>query len=340
MADATVKPTTEPILPLEGPAAGAKGTGDSSDSFIVQTNELTKNYDTLTAVDHLNLGVREGEIFGLLGPNGAGKTTTILMLLGLTEPSSGSLQVCGYNSTRDPLNVKRQVGYLPENVGFYDDLTARQNLRYTTRLNSIPGKEADERIAEALGQVGLSDAADKLVGQFSRGMRQRLGIADVLVKKPKLVILDEPTLGLDPDGTNQLLDLIVRMSREQNMTVMLSSHQLQQVQQICDRVCIFVKGRVVAEGRIEELGTKALAGHQLTTELQVARMTDEFITALKSVKGVAGVERSGDMLMVLSERDVREQINQLAIKMDNPLLHLRLRGFGLEEIYFRYFREG
>jgi ABC-2 type transport system ATP-binding protein len=263
------------------------------------------------------------------------------MLLGLAEPSSGTLRVCGYNSTRDPLNVKRQVGYLPENVGFYDDLTARQNLRYTTRLNSVASKDAEVRIVQALDLVGLSDAADKLVGQFSRGMRQRLGIADVLVKKPRLVILDEPTLGLDPEGTNQLLDLIVEMSRQQNITVMLSSHQLQQVQQICDRVCIFVKGRVVAEGRIEELGARSLAVKQLTTELQVTDTDDKFIDSLKRITGVIDVERSGgNMSLVLSDRDIRGEINQLAIRMDKSLLHLRLRGFGLEEIYFKYFREG
>ncbi|MCL5962297.1 MAG: ABC transporter ATP-binding protein [Chloroflexi bacterium] len=314
--------------------------GGDARSFIVQSSELTKRYGEFTAVDHLNLRVREGEIFGLLGPNGAGKTTTILMILGLTEPTLGTVQVCGHNSTRDPLKVKSLVGYLPENVGFYEDLTARQNLRYTARLNGLSDKEAEVKITESLDQVGLSDAADKNAGHFSRGMRQRLGIADVLIKSPKLVILDEPTLGLDPDGVNQLLDLIVRMSRQQNMTIMLSSHQLEQVQQICDRICIFVKGRIVAEGRIEDLGTRALAGKQLTTEVQVARMSEEFIAALRRLEGVSGVERSGDLALVRSERDLREPINGLAVKFATPLLHLRMRGYGLEEIYFKYFREG
>ncbi len=320
--------------------AGSNSTGGQSDSFIVETADLTKMYGAFTAVDRLNLRVREGEIFGVLGPNGAGKTTSILMLLGLTEPTSGAVRVCGHNSTREPLKVKRLVGYLPENVGFYGDLTARQNLRYTAHLNGLTGRESDARIDEVLEVVGLSDVADKKAGQFSRGMRQRLGIADVLVKSPRLVVLDEPTLGIDPEGVNQLLELIVKMSREQNMTVMLSSHQLQQVQQICDRICIFFKGRIVAEGRIEELGTRALAGAQLTTEVQVARMTDEFVGSLGRLEGVAGVERSGDLLLVHSDQDIREGISGLTAKLGAPLLHLRMRGYGLEEIYLKYFKEG
>lgn len=308
--------------------------------LIVQTVALVKKYGTFTAVDNLSLQVREGEIFGLLGPNGAGKTTTILMLLGLTEPTSGTAQVCGYNSTREPLKVKRLVGYLPENVGFYEDLTARQNLRYTARLNGLSDKESNKKIDEVLNLVGLSDAADKNAGQFSRGMRQRLGIADVLIKSPSLVILDEPTLGIDPDGVNQLLDLIVRMSREQNITVMLSSHQLEQVQRICDRIGIFVKGRMVVEGRIDELGTRALAGQDLVTEVQVAKMDGEFIDSLDRVEGVTTVERRGELALVHSNRDVRQEISALAAKLGFPLLHLRLRGYGVEEIYFKYFREG
>ncbi len=330
----------ETIVERRNGAAETRQGSGSGQALIVQTKGLTKIYGTFKAVDSLDLQVNEGEVFGLLGPNGAGKTTTILMLLGLTEPTSGSLEVCGFNSTREPIKVKRLVGYLPENVGFYEDMTALENLRYTARLNGINGKDVDAMIVGLLGQVGLSEAADKRVGHFSRGMRQRLGIADVLVKSPKMVILDEPTLGLDPDGVNQLLDLIVRLSREQNITVMLCSHQLQQVQQICDRICIFVKGRMVVQGRIDELSTSALAGQQLTAEVQVAKRADEFADSLRRVEGVARVERDGDLMVVYSGYDVRERIGELAASLGTPLLHLRMRAFGLEEIYFKYFKEG
>ncbi|NLH74422.1 MAG: ABC transporter ATP-binding protein [Verrucomicrobia bacterium] len=225
---------------------------------IIQTENLTRRYGRQVAVDGLTLEINEREIFGFLGPNGAGKTTTILMLLGLTEPTSGSARVLGYDPTRDPLEIKRQVGYLPENVGFYDDLTGRENLRFMAELNRLPEARITEKIEEALRTVGLNGEGDKLVGAYSRGMRQRLGIAELLIKDPKLLILDEPTLGLDPDGTNKMLDLVHALSRDRGITVMLSSHQLEQVQRICTRVGIMIKGKLVAVGTIEELAKRKL----------------------------------------------------------------------------------
>ncbi len=225
---------------------------------IITTEGLTKQYGSQTAVNHLNLTIYEGEVFGFLGPNGAGKTTTILMFLGLTEPTSGKVEVIGFDPTRDPFHVKEKVGYLPENVGFYDDMDARQNLQFIARLNRIPDKVSHPRIDETLNLVGLLDEAKKKVGLYSKGMRQRLGIAEVLIKEPKLVFLDEPTIGLDPDGTNRMLDLIRSLSRDRKMTVFLSSHLLDQVQQVCDRVGIMIKGVLVAVGPIEELAKKKL----------------------------------------------------------------------------------
>ncbi len=223
---------------------------------IIQTDGLTRRYGRQTAVDGLSLEIAEREIFGFLGPNGAGKTTTILMLLGLTEPTAGRVRVLGFNPAHDPLEIKRQVGYLPENVGFYDDLTGRENLRYIARLNRLPKDKAGAQIETALSTVGLNGEGDKLVGAYSRGMRQRLGIAELLLKEPRLLILDEPTLGLDPDGTNRMLDLIVSLSRERGITIMLSSHQLEQVQRICTRVGIMIKGKLVALGTIDELAMR------------------------------------------------------------------------------------
>lgn len=225
---------------------------------IIETEDLTKRYGSQTAVDRLTLQIREGEVFGFLGPNGAGKTTTLLMFLGLTEPTSGKVRVCGVDPARDPIHVKRLVGYLPENVGFYDDMDARQNLRYIARLNGIPDHVSAERVEELLKMVGLFEEAGKKIGVYSKGMRQRLGIAEVLVKNPKLVFLDEPTIGLDPDGTNRMLDLIHNLSREKNITVFLSSHLLDQVQRICDRVGIMIKGNLVAVGPIDELAKAKL----------------------------------------------------------------------------------
>ncbi len=220
---------------------------------IIETEELTKIYNGQTAVDHLSFSVTEGEIFGFLGPNGAGKTTTLLMLLGLTEPSSGIVRVLGVDPTREPIKVKSKVGYLQENMGFYSDLNARQMLRFVADLNDIPANESDGRIESALQTVGLEEEARKKIGAYSRGMRQRLGIAELLIKDSKIAFLDEPTLGLDPDASRRMMALIETLSRDKKMTVVLSSHLLHLVQQICHRVGIMIKGRMVAQGPMEEL---------------------------------------------------------------------------------------
>jgi len=220
---------------------------------VIQTTGLTKRYDHQTAVDHLDFQVVEGEIFGFLGPNGAGKTTTLLMLLGLSRPTEGTATVCGLNPERKAMEVKKIVGYLPENVGFYGDMDAEQSLRYIAELNRIPRSEAEDRIHEVLKLVGLSENGDKKASAFSRGMKQRLGIAEVLLKDPKVMFLDEPTLGLDPDGAVRLIELIQSLNQQRRITVLLSSHHLQQVQKISHRVGIMIKGRMVAEGSIDAL---------------------------------------------------------------------------------------
>jgi ABC-2 type transport system ATP-binding protein len=231
-------------------------------TLAIETHELTKRYGHQLAVDALNLEVRQGEIFGFLGPNGAGKTTTLLMLLGLSEPTSGTARVCGYDPTREPLQVKRLVGYLPESVGFYEEMTAVQNLTYVARLNGIREDGLLKKIDGLLEQVGLLGEARKRVGAYSRGMRQRLGIAEVLLKDPQVVFLDEPTLGLDPDGTQKMLDFIVGLGREKKITVFFSSHLLDQVQRVSDRVGIMLRGKLVAVGPIQELAKQKLGVDQ------------------------------------------------------------------------------
>ena len=220
---------------------------------VIETQDLTKVYGEQVAVNHLNLKIEQGEVFGFLGPNGAGKTTTLLMLLGLSEPTAGKAWVSGYDPTREPLKVKRMVGYLPENVGFYDDLNAAQNLQYIGRLNGIPDEVTLSKIEELLALVDLQPDPKKKLGEYSRGMRQRLGIAEVLLKDPQVAFLDEPTLGLDPDGAHQMLELIQSLSREKKITIFFSSHLLDQVQKISTRIGIMLKGNLVAAGRIEDL---------------------------------------------------------------------------------------
>jgi len=220
---------------------------------IIETVNLTKRYNRQTAVNDLSFKVNEGEVFGFLGPNGAGKTTTLLMLMGLSHPSAGSAKVCGFDPLRSARELKRIAGYLPENVGFYGDLDAVQNLKYVASLNGIQTDKASEKIDELLDLVGLKQDARKKVGAFSRGMKQRLGFAEVLIKDPKLLFLDEPTIGLDPDGALRLMELIESLNRDRQITVLLSSHNLYQVQKISHRVGIMIHGEMVAEGSIESL---------------------------------------------------------------------------------------
>ncbi len=308
---------------------------------VVETKDLTKKYGEFTAVSRLSLHVNEGEIFGLLGPNGAGKTTTILMLLGLTEPTAGAARVYGFNPTREPLKVKRIVGYLPDNIGFYDDLSAMGNLRYTSRLNGIKDSVAEKRIKELLDLVGIADVANKKVGTYSRGMRQRLGIADVLLKEPKLVVLDEPTLGIDPEGVERILEIIERLSREQNITIILSSHLLHQVQRVCHRVGIFVRGQMVEEGTVDQLGEEEASrtGRGVVIEFQASQMNATVQSSLQQVPGLQRVEPYDGVLLAHCDRDARVEIGQAIASSGAHLLHLKLHRPGLEEIYLKYFHE-
>ena len=309
---------------------------DNEEERMIWTEHLSKSYGEKEAVCDLTLEIRRGEIFGLLGPNGAGKTTTTLMLLGLTEPTGGSAYIDGKNCARQAIDVKRMVGYLPDNVGFYSDMTGRENLRFTGRLNGLPGDVTDRRIEELLEKVGMTEAADQKAGTYSRGMRQRLGIADVLMKDPKVVIMDEPTLGIDPEGMRELMTLIRGLAEDDKRTILISSHQLYQIQQICDRVGLFVEGRLIACGRIDELaGQMRREGHYA---LEAAAFPDEEL--LRSLGNVEQVERSGDFYVVHSRADLCRELNRRALEKGYTLRHLRQRGNDLDEIYRRYFEKG
>ncbi|HEU4344504.1 MAG TPA: ABC transporter ATP-binding protein [Candidatus Binatia bacterium] len=308
-------------------------------SAVVATQNLTKRYHEVLAVNALNLTVEEGEVFGFLGPNGAGKTTTILMLLGLTEPTSGKVSVCGFSPTSEPLEVKRRVGYLPENPGFYEDLSAKENLLYMARLNRIPEDEARRRTTDVLDQVGLSEDGRRLVREYSRGMKQRLGIAEVLIKNPVAIILDEPTLGIDPDGAIRILEMIKILNRERGLTVMLSSHQLQQVQQICSRVGIIVKGRLIVQGHMDELGRAILKERQWNFLLEVGGSANALENDLRSIHGIDELEKRDHGVFLRCTRDVRPDVLSLLAHKNLPLLQLRSEDPTLEEIYLKYFRE-
>ena len=306
---------------------------------IIQTSHLTKRYGAKIAVNDLNLSIRKGEVFGLLGPNGAGKTTTILMLLGLTEPTAGTATIAGCDCTRNPLEVKSIVGYLPDNVGFYTDMTGRQNLRFTGRLNGLGGQELEDRIDSLLERVGMTEAADKKTGTYSKGMRQRLGIADVLIKDPQVIIMDEPTLGIDPEGMRELLNIIRDLSVKDGRTVLISSHQLQQIQQVCDRVGIYVEGTLVACGTLAELEAHIQKNGTYLLEVDVEPCDDQILGMLAGQDGILGIAKEGRRFMITSKKDIRPQLTKFLGEHDYTVMHLHQRGGDLDEIYRRYFEK-
>ena len=310
-----------------------------TDTMIIRTEDLTKAYGAKVAVNHLSLRIRRGEIFGLLGPNGAGKTTTILMLLGLTEPTEGKALIDGYDCTRQSMQVKRITGYLPDNVGFYGDMTGRDNLRFTARLNGIPEKEINPLIDGLLEKVGMTYAADQKTGTYSKGMRQRLGIADVLIKDPEVIIMDEPTLGLDPEGMREFLSLIKQLSVQDKKTILVSSHQLYQIQQICDRVGIFVDGSLIACGGIDELGTQIAARGHYTLEVEAQPCDDRFLGYLGKLEGITGISKEGNTFVISSSEDLRGDITRFLGTHDYKLMHMHQKGGDLDEIYRVYFEE-
>jgi len=307
--------------------------------LVVEARDIEKKYGDFKAVDGISFHVAQGEIFGLLGPNGAGKTTTILMLLGMTEPTAGEIKVCGYDPNKEPLKVKRIAGYLPENVGFYEDMTARENLLYLARLNGITDDVALKKIDDILETVGLSDVRDKLTGTYSKGMRQRLGLASVLIKDPKLVILDEPTTGIDPEGTEQVLSLIYKMSKEMGVSILLSSHLLYQVQQICDRVGIMFKGKMVAMGSIEEIGRQALGEREGIMKLSYEHINEEALDRLDEIEGIVEKRIDNHSIILKFNEDKKLDIVREVVMRGFLPIEVKGREYSLEEIYIRYFRE-
>ncbi len=300
---------------------------------VIEAKALTKRYGSQVAVDRLDLTIDKGEVFGLLGPNGAGKTTTILMSLGLTEPTAGTISTVGFDPLRQPLEVKRRVGYLPDSVGFYDNMTGRDNLRYTARLGGIPRIAIDSRITAALQRVDLVAAAERPVATYSRGMRQRLGIAEIIMRRVDVAILDEPTNGLDPQSTQEFLELI-RSLKAEGMTVILSSHLLDLVQSICDRVALFSNGKIGVMGKVTDLMRDVL-GSTTVIQLDAAGFDT---TKLDGIAGIELITRLADgSWRIDASRDVRGEVARRVIEAGANLERLSLGMATLQDVYTRFF---
>ncbi len=304
---------------------------------VIVTRGLTKRYGDFIAVDHLDLTIVKGEVFGLLGPNGAGKTTIILMTLGLTEPTEGTVKVLGFDPQRHPLSVKARVGYMPDMVGFYDELTGRENMIYTAKLNGFSRKDAYQRIDEVIAEVGLLDVGNNRVATYSRGMRQRLGVADVMLKRPEIIIMDEPTQGLDPEHAHEFLDM-VRTLKKSGITILLSSHLLEQVQAVCDRVGLFSHGKMVLSGTVPQLARQVL-GKAYRVDLMVDKPDPSLMNKLKEVPGVVSVEETDGQLAVETSEDLRAEVARVVVNNGGKLLNLGMQTQSLDAIYTKYFEE-
>ena len=303
---------------------------------MIQVNGLTKDYGARRAIENLTFDAEQGEIVGFLGPNGAGKTTTMRILTGYMPPTDGTATVAGYDVVEESLEVRKRVGYLPETVPLYTDMTAIEYLKFMADLRHIPNSRA--RAYETLEQVNLSDRADGYIGNFSKGMRQRVGLAQALIHRPEVLILDEPTIGLDPAQVVEMRSVIREIGKDR--TVLLSTHILPEAQQICDRVLIINKGSIVAEDTPENLQSR-LVGTQRVV-LRVRGDSDGLTARIAKIKGVRDVEGKSDGSIEFefaAGQDVRPQVAKAVIQGGYDLLEMRPIGMSLEEIFLELTRD-
>jgi ABC-2 type transport system ATP-binding protein len=297
---------------------------------MIRVSGLTKDYGARRAVDRVTFEAEQGEVLGFLGPNGAGKTTTMRILAGYMPPTEGEAIVAGYDVVTESLEVRRRVGYLPETVPLYTDMVVFDYLKFMADLRHLPN--ADERVDDALEMVGMVDRASGYIGSLSKGMRQRVGLAQALLHKPEVLILDEPTIGLDPGQVVEVRELIRSIGKER--TVMLSTHILTEAQNICDRVLIINKGKIVAEDTPENLQARLVGSERVI--LRVRGDSDGLPKIIGKVKGVQGTEPQPDGSVEFEfapGQDVRPEVAKAVIKEGFDLLEMRPVGMSLEEIF-------
>jgi ABC-2 type transport system ATP-binding protein len=297
---------------------------------VIKVNGLTKDYGARRAINNLKFDAQQGEIVGFLGPNGAGKTTTMRILTGYMPPTDGEALVAGYDVVEESLEVRKRVGYLPETVPLYTDMVVFDYLKFMGDLRNIPNVE--DRVDEVLDRVGLIDRANGYIGNLSKGMRQRVGLAQALLHRPEVLILDEPTIGLDPGQVVEVRELIREIGKER--TVLLSTHLLNEAQNICDRVLIINQGKIVAEDTTENLQARLIGAERVV--IRVRGEADELAETIKQVKGVRAIETKEDGAVEFefaSGKDMRPEVAKQVIKAGYDLLELRPLGMSLEEIF-------
>lgn len=304
---------------------------------VVETFQLTKVYGDLKAVNELDMEVNKGEIFGFLGPNGAGKTTTVLMLMGLSLPTSGSAKVAGYDIVEQSREVRTIASILPEYSSLYGDLTAFENLDFLGHLNDMPKEERENRIHKTLKVVGMSDWVDTKYEAFSRGMKQRVGIASTMMKNPKIVFLDEPTLGLDPLGTREIRELILDLKNKQGLTIVLTSHLLNEVKMTCDRIAILNHGKLVLKETMANLNGIMTGTEERRVEFKLTETTSDLISDIESISGVKSVSEEKDRLFVYCNIESDIDVSKTIVRHGSIILLMKPKEYSLEEIFMKYY---
>lgn len=306
---------------------------------VVKTEQLTKQYGDLFAVNMLDMEVEQNEIFGFLGPNGAGKTTTVLMLMGLSVPTSGTAKVGGYDIIEESREVRRIASILPEYSSLYGGLTAFENLDYLGQLNDMPREERENRIHEVLEIVGMSDWLGTKYESFSRGMKQRVGIASTMMKNPKIVFLDEPSLGLDPVGTREIRELILDLKNRQGLTVVMTSHILSEVQVTCDRIGIINRGKLVLKETMENLNHVMTGAEDRRVDFKLTKVTPDLIKDIEAIEGVKEVKQENGLFSVYGTDDTDIHISQAIVEHGSTILLMKPREYTLEEIFMKYYQQ-
>lgn len=303
--------------------------------IAVEVRALGKTYGSLKAVNQVSFQVQQGSSFGLLGLNGAGKTTTFKMMASLIRPDSGTAVISGYDVVKEPMNVRRHIGYVAENPAFYTRMTTQETLRYICRLLDVPINEEQRRIDSALELVGLMNKKNALVGGYSRGMRHRLGLAQALLSEPQVLFLDEPTLGLDPLGARNMRELIQRLRQEKDVTVLMSSHVLPEVESICDVVGIFDHGNLVAVDTIENM--RSMSSDSVNLELVLAAPNEELSQSISRIEGVNHVKSTSLRweINTIKEQKLRSRILHEAIIHNAQVLSFGPKEGSLEDILLR-----
>jgi len=303
---------------------------------MIRVSGLTKEYGIRRAIDNITFEAEQGEIVGFLGPNGAGKTTTMRILSGYMPPTEGEATVAGFDIVSESIEVRRRVGYLPETVPLYSDMTVFDYLKFMADLRHLPN--AEERVDDALEMVGMEERADGYIGKLSKGMRQRIGLAQALLHRPEVLILDEPTIGLDPGQVVEVRNVIREIGRER--TVLLSTHILSEAQQLCDRVLIINKGRIVAEDTPENLQASLVGAERGV--LRVRGEIDGLIETISKIKGISNVQPKEDDVLEFQfapGQDVRAEVARATVKAGYDLLEMRPIGMSLEDIFLQLTRE-